>query len=75
MRGGSEDRDGKVHTSFWGKLVYIDVETDVVLWLWLCPEHCTVLALEDIVDTVLEQLVPASDAHGEKKGGFAICGG
>lgn len=61
-----------VLTSFGRKLFEVKIEANVVLWLRLGPNHCSILALEDIIYAIVEKLVPATDAHGQQESSLAI---
>lgn len=67
---GVESR--RLRTSFNGKLFQIQDQADVVLGLWLRADAVAVCPLEYLVDTVFDELIPASNAHGEKKAGLAL---
>lgn len=57
------------------ELFKIYVQTDIVVWFWLGAKHGAVFALENIQNTILQELVPAADAHREQEGGLAVRGG
>ena len=71
----TDSRDQRRLTAFRGKLLEIDIKTDVVFRLGLGAKHRAVFAFEHIEDAILKELGPAPDAHGEEEGGLAIWGG
>ncbi len=64
-----------VHTSLWRKLLQIQLQTYVVFGFWLGFHSMTILALENLVYTVLDQLVPTPYAHGEQEASLAFGSG
>lgn len=43
-----------VLTSFGRKLLEVKIEANVVLWLRLGPNHCSILAVEDVIYAIVE---------------------
>ena len=56
-------------------MLKINLQTHVIVVLRCVLEERTILALQDVVDAIPHELIPAADVHGEYEGGLAIGSG
>lgn len=56
-------------------MIEVDEKTDVVVWLRVGLEDVRILAGENIMYAVLDELVPTADVHGKEKTRLAVWGG
>ena len=63
-----------VLTAFWWQLLKINLQTDIVVVLWLWPDQGAILPLQDVVHAVPDEFVPAADVHGQHERSLAIGG-
>ena len=66
---------GAVLTAFRWQSLKINLQTNVVVVLGCRSEQGSVLPLQDVVDTIPDKLIPATDVHGENEGSLAVRSG